>query len=522
MPNTLENTTNARKLVTLVDLRKNQVPLIAIYGDDPDHKFTKLIWTLIPGHDVRLTNPDSHEELMRDAYNSALVFVMVHNPDDENLKMAEELSRAKGVVADIVAITPEQDIRARLHMLSAKFDAIYNLDIVSTADFKNIFLHKLKKGIKRLQARLQEDEYETFLGFLSASADSFVVFDRSRRVFYVSDQFLRLYPKSESTFERGTPVKRVFDAIVAEMDVSPDSPQYGDVQDFWTELSGQKEIMLDNGTHLRMTAVPLPNGQGTIVSTTNVTTYKRQEQALADKQAELSRALSAEQEASSLQKQFISMVSHEFRTPLSIVDGNAQILERRFDDLPREEVKNRLRTIRSAVSRTINMMQAVLSSNLLKTGKMDLDIEEFSLKELIHDMCREQSDLARDINIHVDTDRLPDVVRMDSRIIILILTNLLANAVKFSPENPVIHVTSYHEGGRIVIKVKDNGVGIPQEEQTKIFERFYRASTARNISGSGVGLSLVHDLTHVHDGMISLKSAVGKGTEFILSFPYTP
>ena len=115
---------------------------------------------------------------------------------------------------------------------------------------------------------------------------------------------------------------------------------------------------------------------------------------------------------------------------------------------------------------------------------------------------------------------MPDLVKMDSRIIILIMTNLLANAVKFSPENPEISVTSYVEAGRIVLKIKDNGVGIPPDEQAKVFGRFYRASTAKNISGSGVGLSLVHDLTHVHEGMISLKSAVGKGTEFTLSFPY--
>ncbi len=515
------NAAEIAKLIAPVNLRKNNVPLITIYGDDTNRHFTKLVWTFIPGHDVRLANPETGDELFESAYHSALVFILVKDANDENLKIAEELSTAKGVVADIVAITPEQDIRARLHMLSAKFDAIYNLNIVSTNDFKTIFQHKLKKGVMRLQARLQEDEYETFLGFLSVSADSFMVFDRARRVFYVSDQFLKLYPKSGDTFARGTPVQKVFEAIVGEMGVGELSPQYSDVRQFWEDLAGQREIMLDNGTHLRMTAAALPNAQGTIVSTTNVTTYKQQERALAQKQAELERALIAEQEASSLQKQFISMVSHEFRTPLSIVDGNAQILERRFANLPPEEVKTRLRTIRSAVSRTINMMQAVLSSNLLKTGKMDLDIEEFSLKELIGDMCREQSDLARDIKIHVDVERLPETVKMDSRIIILIMTNLLANAVKFSPENPEITVTSYVEDGRIILKIKDNGVGIPPDEQSKVFGRFYRASTAKNISGSGVGLSLVHDLTHVHDGMISLKSAVGKGTEFTLSFPYT-
>lgn len=510
-----------KRFLSPVNLRKNSVPLISIYGDGVDRELTKLIWSLIPGYDVKISNPTTPEELYNEAYGSAVVFVVVKDNLDENVKIAEDLSLIKGVVADIIAITPEQDIRQRLHILSAKFDAIFNLEIFDSHEFHKIFLHKLKKGMMRLNARLQEDEYETFLGFLAVSADAFIVFDRQRRIFYVSEHYLELYPQSATHFVRGTPVQKVFEAIAEEMGVREDDPQYRESAEFWMRLSGEHEFKLDNGMHLRMTAVDLPGGQGTIVSTTNITAYKNQEEALALKQAELERALQAEQEASSLQKQFISMVSHEFRTPLAIVDGNAQIIERRLgNDLPVEETKRRLKTIRSAVSRTVNMMEAVLSSNLLKTGKMDIHVENFSLKDLITQLCHEQADLARSHEIIVNVDSLPETLQLDRKILTLVMTNLLANAVKYTPhDNPKIEISAFLEDDLVIIKVEDNGVGIPPDELKRVFERFFRASTSLGIPGSGVGLSLVNDLINVHKGKIDMQSEVGKGTIVTLSLP---
>jgi len=290
--------------------------------------------------------------------------------------------------------------------------------------------------------------------------------------------------------------------------------------EFWSNLSGQFEFRLDSGTHLRMTAVDLPHDQGIIVSTTNITAYKNQEAELARQQAELERALFAEQEASSLQKQFISMVSHEFRTPLAIVDGNAQIIERLGNKMSEDDMKQRLRTIRSAVSRTVNMMEAVLSSNLLKTGKLDLNMEEFDIGELITQLCDEQSNLARGHKIKTDIQMDGKLVHLDKKFITLILTNLLSNAVKFTDsENGVVTVKATYTPISLNLTVSDNGVGVPQSELEQIFQRFYRASTSSGIPGSGVGLCLVKELVHLHNGKIEVESDVGKGCIFRLSFP---
>jgi signal transduction histidine kinase len=512
---------------TVVSLKKRVIPAITVYGDSADKALSKLFWGLIPGYDVRLVLPESREDLLKEAYNSALVFIAVDDVSDENIRLSRELAAAEGVVADIIAITKEPEIRERLHIFSHGFDNIFNRQIVEQQFFHNIFIHKLKKGIMRLNARLQEDEYRTLQGFLSISPDFYIVFDRQKRVYFVSDLYPKTYPDHAEKFVRGTPSQRVFEAISQEMNISEDNPCYAEAQNFWFSLTGQYEVCLENGRYLRMTAVPLPSGEGTIVSTTDITDYKLQEKALAEKQVLLEDALTKEQEASSLQKQFISMVSHEFRTPLSIVDGNAQILERRLESLSGEEIRRRLKAIRSAVSRTVSMMEAVLSSNLLKTGRLDLVPEHFNIKEVIAELCGEQMDISKGLVLDQDIDGLPDEVFLDRKMFILILTNLLSNAVKFGGDPPYVKVSGQtgkeEKTGKscIFLSVEDNGVGIPENELGLIFDRFYRATTSSGRPGSGIGLSLVHDLTKLHGGNITVESTVGKGSRFVILLPVT-
>ncbi len=131
-----------KRVLLPVNLRKNSVPVISIFGDDEERSLTKQIWTFIPGYDVKISNPKTKEELYSEAYGSAIVFVVVKDDLDENVQIAEDLSLIKGVVADVIAITPEQDIRHRLHILSAKFDAIFNLEIFDSVEFHKIFLNE--------------------------------------------------------------------------------------------------------------------------------------------------------------------------------------------------------------------------------------------------------------------------------------------------------------------------------------------------------------------------------------------
>ncbi len=500
-------------------MRKKQLPAVIIYGDNNERELAKSLWSFVGGADVRFLTPGTREELLSEASGSALIFINVPDIDDDKVKLAKILSGRQDVVADVIAITAEQDIRKRLQIMSQEFDGIYNREILELSEFQSVFKYKLTKGIRRVQARIQEDEYKVFQGFLSASADAFIVFDNSKRIFFVSDHYLNVYPKSADFFIRGMPVQKAFEAVAKEMGIRPDDPRYQVIKDFWIGQKGQHEFTLDNGRVLRMTAADLPENRGTIISTTDITQLTLQKAELNQKRREIEEVLAKEQEASNLQKQFISMVSHEFRTPLTIVDGNAQILQRRMDRLPAEEISRRLHTIRSAVSRLVNMMEAVLSSNMLRTGKLDLNYEEFDLKELCHSLCDEQKGLSRALEIKCKTDGLPAAVILDKKIMTLIMTNLLSNAVKFTPENPAIGLEGYQDGGHIVLKVSDNGVGIAGNELNQVFDRFFRATNSAGIAGSGVGLSLVRELVHLHKGFIKAESTVGKGTVFEIRLP---
>ncbi len=508
-----------KDLIVPVDMRKKQLPAVTIYGDSRANDLAKSLWSFVAGQDVRFLTPESEEELLAEAVNSAMIFINVPDIDDRKIGLAKTLSSMPDVVADVIAITSEQDIRLRLQIMSQEFDGIYNREILDLPEFQNVFRYKLTKGIRRLGARLQEDEYKTFQGFLSASADAFIVFDKHKRIFFVSDHYLSVYPKSAAFFIRGMPVQRAFEAVAKEMGIPVADERYQIIKDFWVGQKGQHEFTLDNGKVLRMTATSLPEGQGTIISTTDITELTMQKHELVKKGKEIEEILVKEQEASNLQKQFISMVSHEFRTPLTIVDGNAQILQRRLQQMPKEETDRRLHTIRSAVSRLVNMMEAVLSSNMLRTGKLDLNYEEFDLREVAHMLCDEQKGLARDHSIVCDTDRLPETVYLDKKIITLVLTNLLSNAVKFTPNDPDIRVEGHTEQGHVVIRVSDNGVGIPENELNQVFDRFFRATTSGGIAGSGVGLSLVRELVHLHKGFVKVDSTIGKGTIFEIRLP---
>jgi signal transduction histidine kinase len=507
-------------LVVPIDLRKKDVPAILIYGDGEEKLLTKILWGLVAGQDIRFVTPKSEEELMLEAFQSAIIFINVHSIDDPSIEFASKLSQQQGVVTDVIAITKEPDIRNRLHIMSHEFDAIYNQEILDLPEFQRVFLQKLRKGMVRLNNRLQEEEYKTFQAYLSASADAFIVFDKDKRIFFVSDHYLKVYPKSAEFFVRGMPVQRAFEAVADEMGIPKEDPRYIEAKDFWVGLKGSLVFRLDNGKILRMMAKPMQMGEGTIISTTDITDYILATEALAQKQQELEQALANEQEASNLQKQFINMVSHEFRTPLTIVDGNAQMIERRLDKMEPSEISKRLKTIRSAVSRLINMMEAVLSSNMLRSGKLDLYLEPINLKDLIQELSEEQEDLSKKHKIILNLDGLPDLVVLDRKVMVLILTNLISNAVKFTSENPQILVEALvNRDQELILSVADNGVGIPEQELPLIFDRFYRATTSNGIAGSGVGLSLVLDLVQLMNGTIQVQSAIGKGTRFEIRCP---
>mgnify|MGYP000144452400 CR=1 FL=1 len=239
---------------------------------------------------------------------------------------------------------------------------------------------------------------------------------------------------------------------------------------------------------------------------------------ISQKANELKAALEREKTLNEMQRQFVSMVSHEFRTPLAIIDSTAQRIKKVADD-DADGVNNRVDKIRNAVSRMSELMESTLTAARLDEGHIGIDVQPCDVAKVIYEACSRHQEIATTHSITCDLYGLPASIRADGGAVDQMLTNLLSNAIKYSPEQPEIHVRAYSDGDNIILQVRDNGVGIDEDDLPKMFTRFFRAKTASGINGTGIGLNLVKRLVVLHGGNISVESKCGAGTTFTIQLP---
>jgi signal transduction histidine kinase len=244
--------------------------------------------------------------------------------------------------------------------------------------------------------------------------------------------------------------------------------------------------------------------------------------ALATQAAVLEAKLAEEQRLTLLQRNFVSMASHEFRMPLAIIDGHTQRLISLRHRLTSEELAQRAFKIRSMVLRMTQLIDHLIGSARLIDGCMELYYHpgQVDLRALLRDGCRLQRELTPDAQIVEPAETAaPLLVYGDASLLSQLFANLLSNAVKYSPEGARIEAAAANENGQIVVSIEDHGLGIPESDRGRVFERYYRGSNTSGISGSGVGLSLVKSIVDLHKGAIWLESTEGKGSRFTLRLP---
>lgn len=234
---------------------------------------------------------------------------------------------------------------------------------------------------------------------------------------------------------------------------------------------------------------------------------------------ELEASLNAEREASRLQSEFVSMASHEFRTPLAIIDGAAHRIDRRANQLSADELRERLGIIRSAVTRMAMLVEKTLDATRLASGRMQLSPGVFDPHKLVRDVCARQSEITPGRAFEIDLDQYPAELFGDGRLLDNVVTNLVSNAVKYSPATAKVEIKGWVENGNALLSVRDHGVGVPAAELPRLFQRFFRASTSTGIAGTGIGLHLVKSVVEMHGGEVSLSSVEGEGTEVTVSLP---
>jgi signal transduction histidine kinase len=245
---------------------------------------------------------------------------------------------------------------------------------------------------------------------------------------------------------------------------------------------------------------------------------------LAHQASMLEERLAQEQRLTSLQRNFVSMASHEFRTPLTVIDGHAQRLVVMKDRLGPQEIVERAGKVRGAVLRMTNLIDSLLSSSRLVDGKAELYFhpEEIDLATLLRDVCRLHREVSPWAQIGESFGQAPLPLTGDPKLLFQAFSNLLANAIKYSPGGGLIKVRGRQEEGGIAVTVADRGVGIPQGDVEHLFERYYRGSNVSGIVGTGIGLYFVKMVVDLHGGEVAVASAEGEGARFTVRLPAAP
>ena len=367
------------------------------------------------------------------------------------------------------------------------------------------YRHHLEELVKKRSEEVEKVQEMSEI-VLSSSPDALLAIDNKGIITFVSSRYRKLFPGSSERLHSGEPVSKLFEAIVLESRAIKDADKYEELKKWWSNPSGSCEMLLENGVWLRMQAQEMSEGHGTVIATTNITNYKEQQQILAD-------SLQKEKLAAEQQRQFVSMVSHEFRTPLTIIDGNAQIIERRGDQIEISSLKDRANKIRSGVSRLVELMDRILSANKLEEGVLPLELSVCSLVDIVSIVTEDMQEVLVTHKFNLDIGDVPKEIVLDSKLVRLIVSNLVSNAIKFSPEGGDINIKLMPgEGETVIIEVQDFGLGIPEDEISQIFNRFFRASTSSGIPGSGIGLNLVKEFVEMQEGSLLVNSQVNEGT----------
>jgi PAS domain S-box-containing protein len=254
----------------------------------------------------------------------------------------------------------------------------------------------------------------------------------------------------------------------------------------------------------------------------NNTITKLEEEVAERKKAEeeTKRALEKERELNELKTKFVSIASHEFRTPLSTVLSSASLIQQYKDRSEYEKQDRHITRIKSSVNHLTQILNDFLSLGKLEEGKVDVKLETFNMEVFLTEISEEvQSFLKDGQKVAVQCQPGLKDVESDQRILRNILFNLISNASKYSEPGKPITIECKAKGNAIQFLIKDEGIGIPQEDQKHLFDRFFRASNAGNVQGTGLGLNIVKRYVDLLSGEISFTSEFGKGTTFQISIP---
>ncbi len=361
----------------------------------------------------------------------------------------------------------------------------------------------------RNRTRDLEAERRRVVDAIDTAPDGFAAFDSNGRLILVNPQFASLLPLPGQVPSQGQSLESLLDQIRSV--TRPDTEQ-ADPQEITADDGAQYDLEVPGRGWVQMTLRRTDDG-GQVLRLADITSYK-------DAARSLEHSLQRERGVSEFYRSFAAMASHQFRTPLAIIDSGLQRLLRRGEDMGRETRQQRYRQLRDAVAHMTRLIENALTSARLEGGHVAASTSLCDLRPLVERAIETQHLITPDNPIHLEVE--PDgpvFARCDHALVEQILANLLSNAGKYSPETSAIEVELRSTREKTLCRVTDHGIGIPVEDQPRLFDRFFRARNAKRHRGIGLGLGIARQLATIQGGDLSVRSREGKGSTFTLELP---
>lgn len=426
--------------------------------------------------------------------------------------------------AGIVAIA--KATRDRIEFKSVEFDAV-TLDGAAVTiavsgkpfhDADGAYLGHRGTGRNITAARQYEQGLEQKSRLLqtifTSMGEGISVFDREMKLVAWNDRFIDLTGVHSPVVGMTLFEVLVMQARAGEFGpCDPEIEAEMRIQRQWNKRARIIERKRPDGRTIELRRNPIADG-GVVTIYVDITQRKAQEQQLAE-------SMTREREASAQQRRFVAVAAHEFRTPLTIIDGAAQRLMRNAERIAPEDLIVRVEKIRAAVTRMAQLIDMMLNSARLDAGNLEACFVKLDIVGLVAAIAQRQEGVASEFKISVASDPASLEIVGDTRLLDQVFTNLIANAVKYSGTSRRIDVAIDRGADGARVTVRDFGIGVPADEVPKLFTRFFRATTAKGIPGTGIGLNLVKELVALHGGDVRVESRVGAGTTITVLLPLT-